>query len=326
MEPTWISRNSNRNPDSLLDYEEKETAGDSNTGYSSNNSSCSSNSSCSETDSSEEENEVFVDNSATIYGKSKINNTSRTSSPEGSNKSSSVVAWANPVVAAADVGTPAAVDNVESIFKKPTNTPLSPIICKITKCNWCTNYATLLPGKKFCQQCNENLFRECARCRRPFPHEKYFDGNNTRCNSCFKKLEKERNRRALIKKEKNEKKITNSSNAAAEIPPIVSVTSNNLELGGVSSRLKSLVGRTFQKGKQKIDPNSSIPRGEGPSKKYSSRLNKSTILRPVTCKNKKTQTPPLQERRGAFFVGRGNRKFLKLDFSQIYYKLDDDNS
>ena len=63
------------------------------------------------------------------------------------------------------------------------------------KCCWCTFERELIPGKQFCKGCGEQG-RECNYCHRPMP-DKFFKLHDTRCNSCFKKSEKQKNKRRL---------------------------------------------------------------------------------------------------------------------------------
>ena len=70
----------------------------------------------------------------------------------------------------------------------------------MTKCIWCEKLCELLPGKKYCEYCNKNKYLECCRCRRPLNDKKYFLLHNTRCNSCQRKIIKERLKRETARK------------------------------------------------------------------------------------------------------------------------------
>ena len=59
-------------------------------------------------------------------------------------------------------------------------------------CNWCSFQGKLVKNKPYCQNCLDKSFHECIRCKRPFPHAKYFELNSERCNSCHKKYLKEK--------------------------------------------------------------------------------------------------------------------------------------
>ena len=63
----------------------------------------------------------------------------------------------------------------------------------LEKCNWCGKQVVLLTKKKFCYKCSLNG-QECRYCHRPMP-SKYFQLHATRCNSCFKKHEKQKLKR-----------------------------------------------------------------------------------------------------------------------------------
>lgn len=64
-------------------------------------------------------------------------------------------------------------------------------------CCWCgKNTTPLIKDRKYCLDCDEKKFKECIRCKRPFPDSKYFaDINSLRCNTCTKRYEKEKQRR-----------------------------------------------------------------------------------------------------------------------------------
>lgn len=62
-------------------------------------------------------------------------------------------------------------------------------------CIWCQEYKSLAKQKPYCLECMTKMYRECARCRKPYPHAKYFDGDDRRCLTCQKKYVKERQKR-----------------------------------------------------------------------------------------------------------------------------------
>ena len=79
------------------------------------------------------------------------------------------------------------------------------------KCNWCNTKTKLAPNKPYCYRCNEGLYRECSRCHRPYPSEKYFEKNDTRCNSCQEKYLREKEKRQQKKIAiKNDKELASS--------------------------------------------------------------------------------------------------------------------
>jgi len=57
-------------------------------------------------------------------------------------------------------------------------------------CIWCGEEGVLVPGKKYCVDCDSNKARECVGCHRPYPSLKAFEGNNQKCNTCIKKMQK----------------------------------------------------------------------------------------------------------------------------------------
>ena len=74
-------------------------------------------------------------------------------------------------------------------------------------CNWCQRCVPLVNAKPYCKKCHNAAYKECVRCHRPLPDEKYFteDEQQRRCNSCQRKYLLERNRR-LAKKDKTSSK------------------------------------------------------------------------------------------------------------------------
>lgn len=64
-----------------------------------------------------------------------------------------------------------------------------------TFCIWCNNPVDLVKGKKYCQSCESVMYKECRRCHRPFPSDKYFTSHPDRCNSCQKRYMSEKNSR-----------------------------------------------------------------------------------------------------------------------------------
>ena len=77
----------------------------------------------------------------------------------------------------------------------------------LRRCVWCGEYKELIPKKKYCKTCGDKAFRECKRCKRPMG-SKYFenDPEKIRCDACFNRLSKERQRRAEKKLETNQGK------------------------------------------------------------------------------------------------------------------------
>lgn len=63
-------------------------------------------------------------------------------------------------------------------------------------CIWCEKSYDLLPTKRYCKCCDQLKYRECIRCGRPLNSRKYFLLDDKRCNSCHRKLLKERIKRS----------------------------------------------------------------------------------------------------------------------------------
>lgn len=63
------------------------------------------------------------------------------------------------------------------------------------KCNFCLATTTLVKNKPYCQKCHRNCFRECSRCHKPYNHEKFFELNEVRCNTCQRRYLKEKEKR-----------------------------------------------------------------------------------------------------------------------------------
>ncbi|XP_074651575.1 uncharacterized protein LOC141906232 [Tubulanus polymorphus] len=69
---------------------------------------------------------------------------------------------------------------------------------KISKpCLWCNRYVELVEGKQYCKTCEEKMFRECSRCHKPYPDKHCFELDESRCNSCQNKYNKEKEKRKL---------------------------------------------------------------------------------------------------------------------------------
>jgi hypothetical protein len=65
----------------------------------------------------------------------------------------------------------------------------------IKPCSWCKQLGTLERNKSYCEHCSAVMFRECIRCKLPYPDKKYFEKNDVRCNTCQLKYLKEKERR-----------------------------------------------------------------------------------------------------------------------------------
>lgn len=64
-------------------------------------------------------------------------------------------------------------------------------------CVWCKDRKVLMDNAKYCRDCYEKSYKVCIRCKLPYPNAKYFEesGGTDRCNSCYKKYVKEREKR-----------------------------------------------------------------------------------------------------------------------------------
>jgi hypothetical protein len=58
-------------------------------------------------------------------------------------------------------------------------------------CNWCAENIPLVPDKKYCYSCLASCYKECVRCKKPFPEEKYFLLSSDRCNTCYRRYKLE---------------------------------------------------------------------------------------------------------------------------------------
>lgn len=81
-------------------------------------------------------------------------------------------------------------------------------------CNWCNQTVKLEDNKPYCGKCSRNCYKECRRCHRPFPHERFFTKDENRCNTCQDKYLKEREKR--IKKRELQLKETGNKRNTAE--------------------------------------------------------------------------------------------------------------
>lgn len=91
-------------------------------------------------------------------------------------------------------------------------------------CIWCNEGDQLVNGKKYCQNCQMSMYKECCRCHRPFPSEKYFTSHSDRCNSCQKKYLCEKNSR---RKRKEKLVYANTDDEVENAKPTPGV--NNVE-------------------------------------------------------------------------------------------------
>jgi hypothetical protein len=69
------------------------------------------------------------------------------------------------------------------------------------RCNFCNKFTKLSVGKPYCSRCEDRMYRECRRCKKPFDDAKYFSLDQTRCDACFRKLQAEKVRRQEKKRQ-----------------------------------------------------------------------------------------------------------------------------
>ena len=62
-------------------------------------------------------------------------------------------------------------------------------------CHWCATKLGVSDCEKYCESCSDNKYKECKRCHRPFPHERFFELDTERCNACQRKYLKEQEKR-----------------------------------------------------------------------------------------------------------------------------------
>lgn len=77
-------------------------------------------------------------------------------------------------------------------------------MCDPNRCNWCGN-GTLLQGKPYCDHCFSQCFRECKRCKKPFPNPNFFTTDTNYCDACVVQREKQIQNR--LKQEENNRLI-----------------------------------------------------------------------------------------------------------------------
>lgn len=71
------------------------------------------------------------------------------------------------------------------------------------RCCWCNQNSKLISNKPYCRKCSNNCYKECIRCHKPYPSEKYFEKNDSRCNACQEKYLREKTKREQKKKSKD---------------------------------------------------------------------------------------------------------------------------
>ena len=95
------------------------------------------------------------------------------------------------------------------------------------RCNWCNRISPLIDQKPYCAKCSEKLYKECTRCHRPFPSDKYFVKNDKRCNSCQEKYLREKFKREQKNKKKSEKNHSSSDDDC--MPPEKKIKKSNVK-------------------------------------------------------------------------------------------------
>ena len=72
------------------------------------------------------------------------------------------------------------------------------------RCNFCGDEQTqLAKDKLYCIDCAVVCSRECVVCHKPYPNLDKFQLNNSRCNSCQRRLE----RRKMMKKQESSEEM-----------------------------------------------------------------------------------------------------------------------
>ena len=87
------------------------------------------------------------------------------------------------------------------------------------KCNFCLQTVPLMKSKPYCHKCHKNCFRECSRCHKPYNHEKFFELNEVRCNTCQRKYLKEKEKRdqKKLQVKKNRPTISSSEDSTSDV-------------------------------------------------------------------------------------------------------------
>lgn len=77
---------------------------------------------------------------------------------------------------------------------------------KLINCCWCGSLSfPAFKDKKYCSYCHSKCFRECKRCKKPFPNQSYFLQDALFCNSCF--MQKKNQKSCYFKRKEMEKCI-----------------------------------------------------------------------------------------------------------------------
>ena len=84
------------------------------------------------------------------------------------------------------------------------------------KCNYCNKLRELAFNKPYCIRCENNMYKECRRCHKPYDDKKYFTMDTVRCNSCQPKFLKEREKR---QKRAAAKEVTPGTSGKRAAPP-----------------------------------------------------------------------------------------------------------
>ncbi len=79
-------------------------------------------------------------------------------------------------------------------------------------CNFCNNPMNLDRVKPYCETCKEKCYRECLRCRLPFPKAKYYSGPEAKC---CKKCEKAYIKEHYKWEEKKKKRLESTSSSSS---------------------------------------------------------------------------------------------------------------
>jgi hypothetical protein len=115
------------------------------------------------------------------------------------------------------------------------------------KCNYCSKFRQLVFKKPYCGRCENDMFRECRRCHKPYPDSKYFQLDSVRCNSCHPKYLKEREKREKKRVESSEPTPGPSGKrtAAAMVASSRSTSSSDENSSGTLAKVRVLL-RTME--------------------------------------------------------------------------------
>jgi len=113
------------------------------------------------------------------------------------------------------------------------------------KCNYCNKYQELVSKKPYCGRCENDMFRECGRCHKPYPDSKYFQLDSVRCNWCHPKYLKEKEKREKKRVGNRESTPGPSGNGKRAAAPSQSAPSSGDNDSGIPAKVRVLL-RTME--------------------------------------------------------------------------------